>query len=128
VRAVFDTNIFISALAIPSGRAATALEAVAEGRAQLLISKVIIHEVLDVLARKFGRDAEELSRVAVFLSDLGEMVSPRAVLRVLEDEPDNRILECAVAGGADVIVTGDQSMLKLGEYEGIRIVSLRSFI
>lgn len=128
MKAVFDTNIFISALVIPGGRAAAALESVAEGRVQLLISKAIIHEVLDVLARKFGRDAEELSRVAVFLSELGEIVSARMTIRVLKDDPDNRILECAVAAGADVIVTGDQPMLSLGAHEGIRIISLRSFL
>jgi putative PIN family toxin of toxin-antitoxin system len=128
VKAVFDTNIFISALVIPSSRAAAALELVIEGRVQLFISKAIVHEVLDVLARKFGRDAEELSRVAVFLSELGEMVNPRRTLRVLKDDPDNRILECAMAVRADVIVTGDQQLVGLGAHEGVRIISLRSFL
>jgi putative PIN family toxin of toxin-antitoxin system len=128
VKAVFDTNIFISALVIPGSRAATVLESVIEGRVRLHISKAIIHEVLDVLARKFGRDAEELSRAAVFLSELGEMVSPRTTVRVLKDDPDNRILECAMAGRADVIVTGDQPMLSLGEHEGVSVISLRAFL
>ncbi|MBI2403814.1 MAG: putative toxin-antitoxin system toxin component, PIN family [Gemmatimonadetes bacterium] len=128
MRAVFDSNIFVSALAIPGGRATAAVENVAEGRVQLVISKAIIHEVLDVLARKFGRDPEELARVAVFLSDLAEVVNPRIRIEALRDEPDNRVLECAVTGGADVIVTGDQPMLKLGDYEGIKIISLRVFL
>ena len=128
MKAVFDTNIFISALVIPGSRAATALEAVIEGRVQLLISKAIIHEVLDVLARKLGRDAEGLSRVAVFLSELGEIVNPRTTVRRLKDDPDNRILECAMAGRADVIVTGDQPMLSLGEHEGVSVISLRAFL
>jgi len=81
-----------------------------------------------VLARKFDRDPEELSRVAVFLADLGEMVRPRRKLNVLRDEPDNRILECAVAAHAQFIITGDRLMLELGEFEGIRIVTLREFL
>jgi putative PIN family toxin of toxin-antitoxin system len=128
VRAVFDTNIFISALAIPGGRAETALLKVAEGGAQLAISQAIIHEVLDVLARKFDRNPEELARVAVYLSEMAEVVTPRRRLKVLRDEPDNRILECAVTAKARVIVTGDQAMLALGEYRGIRILSLKDFL
>jgi putative PIN family toxin of toxin-antitoxin system len=128
VRAVFDTNIFISALAIPGRRAETALLKVAEGGLQLAISQAIIHEVLDVLARKFDRNPEELSRVAVYLSELAEVVTPRRRLKVLRDEPDNRILECAATAKAEVIVTGDQAMLALGEYRGIRILSLKDFL
>lgn len=128
MRAVFDTNIFISALAIPGGRAETALLKVAEGGAQLAISQAIIHEVLDVLARKFDRNPEELARVAVYLSEMAEVVTPRRRLKVLRDEPDNRILECAVTAKARVIVTGDQAMLALGEYRGIRILSLKDFL
>lgn len=128
MRAVFDTNIFISAFAIPGSRAETALIKVAEGGIQLAISQAIIHEVLDVLARKFDRHPEELARVAVYLSELADVVTPRRRLKVLRDEPDNRILECAVTAKAKVIVTGDQAMLALGEYQGIRILSLKDFL
>lgn len=125
---MFDTNIFISAFMFPGGRAQAALTKVIEGDVQLLVSKTLIHEVLDVLSRKFDRDAEELARVAVYLSELGKVVQPKRKLAVLRDEPDNRILECAVAGRADVIVTGDQAMLALGEYKSIRIIALKDFL
>lgn len=128
MRAVFNTNIFISAFAIPGSRAETALIKIAEGGVQLAISQAIIHEVLDVLVRKFDRNAEELARVAVYLSELAEVVTPRRRLKVLRDEPDNRILECAVTAKAKVIVTGDQAMLALGEYRGIHILSLKDFL
>jgi len=128
VKAVLDTNIFISALALPGGQAEKAVLAAVEGRFDLAISKPIIHEVLGVLARKFARDAEELARVAVFLSELGEVVQPRKTLHVLSDEPDNRILECALAAHAKLIVTGDRAMLALDEHKGIRIVTLREFL
>lgn len=128
MKAVLDTNIFISALALPGGQAEKVVFAAAEGRFNLAISKPIIHEVLGVLARKFARDPEELARVAVFLSELGELVQPRKMLHVLRDEPDNRILECALTAHAKVIVTGDRAMLDLGEYKGIRILTLREFL
>lgn len=128
MKAVFDTNIFISAFALPGSRAEIALMRVVEGEVQLAISQAVIHEVLDVLARKFDRNPEELARVAVHLSELAEVVAPRRRLKVLRDDPDNRILECAVTARAEVIVTGDQAMLALGRYRDIRILSLKDFI
>jgi len=128
VRAVYDTNIFVSAFAIPGGRAGAAILKAIEGDVHLVISRDIIREVIEVMARKFDRNPEELARMAVYLSELAEIVTPRRRLKVLRDEPDNRILECAVAGKADVVVTGDQAMLRLGSYRRIRILSLKDFL
>jgi putative PIN family toxin of toxin-antitoxin system len=128
VRVVFDSNILISALVFPGKQAEKAILRIIENRDQLLISKPIVDEVLEVLARKFARDPEELSRVAVFLADLADTVRPRRRVRVLKDEADNRILECAVTGDVDLIVTGDQAMLELGSFEGIQITSLRAYL
>jgi uncharacterized protein len=128
LKAVFDTNIFVSALAIPGGQAERAIDLVIDARVNLCISKEIIHEVLGVLAQKFSKGPEELSRTAVFLSELAELIVPHKKLAVLDDEPDNRILECAATGHADVIVTGDRAMLNLKKYQEIRILSLRQFL
>ena len=128
MRVVFDTNIFISALVIPGSQAERAVSRIIEGRDELVISKDIIKEVLSVLSLKFGREREALSHVAVVLLDLGELVKPNQRLRVLSDEPDNRILECAVFGKADLIVTGDKEMLRLKEYMGVKIASLRDYL
>lgn len=128
MRVVFDTNIFISALAVPGGVAEKAVSRVIEGHDELVISPAIIKEVLSVLSSKFGREREALSHVAVVLSELGELVEPKQTVRVLRDDPDNRILECASFGKADVIVTGDKEMLRLGEYDRVKIVSLREYI
>jgi len=128
LKAVFDTNIFISALAIPGGQAERAIDLVIDGRVELFISKAIIHEVLGVLAEKFSRDADQIARTAVFLSEIAELVAPRRKLAILNDEPDNRILECAVTGGANIIVTGDKAMLNLKRFADIRIITLRQFL
>jgi predicted nucleic acid-binding protein len=47
---------------------------------------------------------------------------------VLRDDPDNRILECAAAARADLIVTGDEALLALGAFEGVRIVRLADYL
>lgn len=128
MKVVFDTNILVSALVFPGGRGEAALLRIAEERDRLLLSRAILDELLGVLARKFARDTEELARVALLLSELSIPVKPRRRLRVVKDDPDNRVLECAVAGGADAIVTGDADLLELREYHGIRIISLRAYL
>lgn len=128
MRVVFDTNIFISAFVFPGGQAEQAILKVLEGNDHLLISKDIIDEVLTVLARKFNRNAEALAHTAVFLSEIAEMVKPSVKIKVLKEPPDNRILECAVYGRADIIVTGDKEMLNLKHYQGVKILSLREYL
>jgi len=128
VRVVFDTNIFISALVIPGSLAEKAILRVTEGGDILVISKDIINEVLSVLSSKFSRDKEALSHVAVMLSELGELVKPIKKIKVFKDDPDNRILECAIHGKADVLVTGDKVMLLLKEYEGIKMIGLKEYV
>jgi putative PIN family toxin of toxin-antitoxin system len=128
MRVVFDTNIFVSALVFPGGRAEAAIHRILDGRDELLLSPAILDEVLRVLAEKFAREGEELSRVAVLLGDMAEVVRPKRSIHVLADGPDNRILECAVAGRADTIVTGDKAMLALGAYQGVLIVSLAAYL
>lgn len=93
-----------------------------------VLSKPILEEILGVLARKFSRDSEELARTALLLTDLSAMVAPVRKIKRLSDEPDNRILECALAGNVEWIVTGDKPMLALGEFENIGIISLREFL
>lgn len=128
MKVVFDTNILVSALVFPGGRADIALRRIIEGADQLLLCKPILDELLGILARKFSRDTEELAHVAVFLSDLSVSVKPRRKLAVLADEPDNRILECAVTGGAHVVVTGDKTMLALKNFRKVRLLSLSTYL
>ncbi|MHB8563114.1 MAG: putative toxin-antitoxin system toxin component, PIN family [Acidiferrobacteraceae bacterium] len=128
MRVVFDTNIYVPAFVFPGGPAEAALRKVMDGAVNLVVSSPIIRELLGVMADKFARDPEELSHIAMFLSDLANVVEPRHVLHVLSDDPDNRILECAVTGCADIVVTGDRAMLKLGAYQGVRFLSLKGFL
>jgi putative PIN family toxin of toxin-antitoxin system len=128
MKVVFDTNILVSALVFPGGRADIALRRIIEEKGQLLLSKPILDELLGILARKFSRDAEELAHVAVFLSDLSVVVKPRRKFAVLADEPDNRILECAVTGGADAIVTGDKALLAIKNFRKVKLLNLRDYL
>jgi uncharacterized protein len=128
VKVVFDSSVYVSALATPDGVAGQALVAAAEGRFQPALSQPVLMEVLAMLSRKFAHAPEQLARAALFMASAAEMVKPIRRIDALADEPDNRVLECAAAANADVIVTGDRAMLALGTFEGIAIVSLRQFV
>ena len=65
VKAVFDTNVLVSALVFPGGRGEAALRRIIEEQDQFVISNPILDELLGILARKFSRDAEEFAHVAI---------------------------------------------------------------
>ena len=128
MKVVFDTNIFISALVFPGSLAEKAILKVVEGKDQLLISRPILVEILRVLSRKFSRNRESIARTALWISEIATLIEPSLTVRALKDEPDNRILECAIAGHADAVVTGDKEMLGLSRYRGIPIMTLRRYL
>lgn len=121
--------ILVSAFVIPSSQAEKAIIKIIEGQDALILSKDILDELLSVLARKFSRNAEEISRIALFVREIAaEWVTPRERLNIVKDEADNRVLECALAGKADVIVTGGKELLQLKEYRGVRLLTLREYL
>jgi putative PIN family toxin of toxin-antitoxin system len=128
VRVVFDTNLLVSALLFPGGRGEAALQRIIEEQDELVLSKPILDELLWILAVKFARDAEELAHVAVYISDLATFVAPRRKLHVVKDEPDNRVLECALTGRAQAIVTGDRALLALDAFRGVQLMNLREYL
>lgn len=128
LKAVLDTNIFISAFAFPGGRADEALRLAFEARYQLFLSPAILAELANVLERKFAWDRPRTLEACRMLSEVAHVVRPKTRLAVLKDEPDNRILECALAGRADRIVSGDHHLLNLVQYQGIQIQTLAEFI
>jgi putative PIN family toxin of toxin-antitoxin system len=128
VRVVFDTNIYVSAFILPGSSADRAMQRIFDGRDTLLISKHILDELLTTLARKFSRDADALSRTALLLTELAELIQPKERVSVFDDDPDNRILECAIAGQAKAIVTGDKAMLAVEISHGVRLLSLSAYL
>ena len=66
--------------------------------------------------------------MSAWFSTHTRVVTPTQTLNILTDEPDNRILECALATDADLIITGDRAMLALGRIEDTRIISLADYL
>lgn len=128
MRAVFDTNIYVSAFAIPGGQAETAYLAAIHGRFQLFTSVPILTETATVLQNKFDWSEENARALVQTIGRVATVVTGGRRLRVVQDEPDNRILECAVRAEAEYIITGDRQLLALIQHESIRILRLADFL
>lgn len=128
VRVVFDTNVFISAFALPGGRAEEAYLAGIRGRFELFTSVAILTETANTLRSKFEWSDEQIHQVLQTITRSATVLKTQPTLSVLHDEPDNRILECALAAQAGRIVTGDRHLLVLKTYQGIRILKLADFL
>lgn len=128
MRVVFDTNIFISAFAIPGGRTEEAYLYAVRGTFELYTSISILTETANKLQTKFEWSDDKVTRFLESVSETAVVLKTRPHLHLLKDEPDNRILECAELAEADTIVTGDRHLLSLDHYRNISIVTLADFL
>lgn len=128
MRAVFDTNIFISAFAIPGGSAEEAYLQAVHGRFELVTSLAILTETIQVLQRKFDWSHEKAGQLVQIISRFATVLTTEPTLRILSDDADNRILECAELASADFIVTGDRHLLALKSHRQTRVVTLAAFL
>ncbi|MBC7811370.1 MAG: putative toxin-antitoxin system toxin component, PIN family [Burkholderiales bacterium] len=129
---ILDTNVVVSGL-MWAGPPSKILEAARDEQIQLIATDVLIAELLDVLSRsKFERRLNAMGKtVEAFMTNyraLVKLVEPAAIQPVSRDPDDDDILACAVAGKADYIVTGDDDLLILEQYQGIQIVEVSQFL
>ena len=129
VRIVLDTNVIISAL-ISDGPPRAIVKLCRSGEVQLVTSGVIIAELSEVLRRKFHWGAPRVETLLQELRSFALVVVPaEAVHRIPDDPADDRVLECALEGGVDTIVSGDSRHLQpLGSFCGIPILSPIAFL
>ena len=99
-----------------------------KGSIQLYTSVPILTELAVKLPGKFRWEEERVKAVVRHVVTVATLLKPDKRLVVLADEPDNRILECAIEAGADAIVIGDRHLLDLRTYGGIEIVTLAVFL
>ena len=128
MRVVIDTNVYISALMF-GGLPGSLLQLALSRSFVAVISPALLDELDEKLRLKFEISAKEATLIRAKLESIAEIVRPEMVLHEIEDDPDDdRVLECALEGEANYIVTGDRHLLKLGIYEGVPIVTVRQFL
>ena len=123
VKVAIDTNVYISAI-IFGGRPEEVLNLIKDRKASGFTSLKILLELSRKLNNKFGWKEEKIKLVINNLARYIQIVNPRIKLTVVKEDPkDNKILECAVVADVNYIITGDKHLLKLKEFEGIKIVT-----
>lgn len=128
MKVVFDTNIYISALVIPGGNAEKAYVHAIEGDFELCTSVAILTELARKLDEKFGWERQKIAQLITSISHLATVFQTTPWLKVVSDDPDNRVLECALKAAANFIVTGDKHLLRLKTYEHLEIIRLSTFL
>lgn len=134
MRVVLDANVLISAMISGEGNPAEILRRWEGEDFDLFVSPPILEELERVLHYPRIQEKYHLpeERVEEFLNLIGTqaiLVEPQMRVEVIQrDLEDNRYLECALAGEANYIVSGDDHLLDLGSYEGIEILSPAGFL
>lgn len=128
MKVVFDTNIFISAFVIPGSNAETAYSHALRRDFTLYSSVAILTETAQKLREKFGWQQDKITSLLKAITKVAIVIKTKPHLHLLADEPDNRVLECAEAAGADFIVTGDKHLLFLKRFQNSNVVRLSDFL
>jgi putative PIN family toxin of toxin-antitoxin system len=134
MQVVLDANVLVSAVISSRGAPAQILRLWEEERFDVLVSQPILEELERVLhypriQQRYDLPEEDVASFLRFMRSGAIIVEPSDKVTVIERDPsDNRYLECAVAGGASYIVSGDQHLLQLGEFRGIVILPPAGFL
>jgi putative PIN family toxin of toxin-antitoxin system len=134
MRIVVDTNVLMGGLINPVKASGRVINLWQDGKVEVLISPALREEYFHTFARmRFGQAEAVKRRESALMRLLAganiTLVEPELRLRVIkEDLSDNRLIECAVAGGADYIVSQDRHLLRVGRYNGIQILTAHDFL
>ena len=128
MKVVFDTNIFISAFVIPGVKAEAAYSHALRKDLTLYSSVAILTETAQKLGEKFSWQQDKITSLLKAIAKVAIVIKTEPHLHLLADEPDNRVLECTEAVGADFIVTGDKHLLFLKHFQNSNVVRLADFL
>lgn len=127
---ILDTNVIVSSL-IQKNYPYLIVDHCIDGNAIICISSPIIQEYLEVISRpkfsKFPDFKTNADFLIARLSEISEIYDPKEKLKIVKDDPDNRLLELADISKADFIITGNTNDFKMKIYNKTRIVTPKEF-
>lgn len=128
LKIVMDTNVFISGIFF-SGPPYQILKAWQSGEFELAISQEILAEyrrVAEILAEE--RPKIDLNPILTFVIKHAKVYRPARLKEpICEDPDDDKFLECVLASGSKIVISGDKHLLKVSGYEGIKVLKPREF-
>jgi putative PIN family toxin of toxin-antitoxin system len=133
LRAVVDTNILIRAVIMPRGTVGPAIRRLRDGDYRLVYSQLLVDELLEKLAlprirEKYHLSDQDIDDALALIALRGELVTPTRTVKVCRDPTDDMFIEAALAGKAEVVVTGDKDLMTLKKFETVRFVTPRAFL
>jgi putative PIN family toxin of toxin-antitoxin system len=130
MRITLDTNVLISSWIVPDGSADQVMQLVRQGDVELVLSPFILDELTRILTQKFNLPPSSVEKAVRRIERLSTIVQPEVTINIIkEKQDDNRILECAVSGKVDYLITGDKKhILPLGSIQGISIITITEFL
>ena len=139
LRALVDTNVWVSALLNPHGFPARVLEALKAEQFTLILSEPLLEELLDVLSRprlvkKYHLEPRDIAELAALLEEKAISVKPQGEFHLCRDPRDDVVLETALLGRADYAVSRDDDLkrdldlMKKMQEQGVRVVSVSEFL
>lgn len=126
-RVILDTNIIISGVGF-GGKPRNILKLVLDKKIRAYTSSVLLAELEDVINKKFPELSHNFERINKQIRKRFKIVKPKKSLHIVKDEDDNRVLEAAVEGKCNYIVTGDKELLDLGSFKEIKILTADQFL
>lgn len=126
-RIVLDTNILISAL-VYGGKPEQIYDFVLEKQLIAITSPILLSELREILIKKFNFELDRIKQLEQIISHNFTVVNPNKIVAQTRDDDDNRVLEAALEGGCNYIVTGDKDLLDLKIYKNIKIVTPDIFL
>ena len=133
MRVVVDTNILISALIKPQGTVGPMIRHLRDGEYTLVYSTPLLDELIEKLAsprirHKYRLEEPHAEALIALIALRGELVSPHRKVTICRDPDDDMVIEAALAGTAEYVVTGDKDLLVLKKFETVSFVTPRTFL
>ena len=134
LKAVIDTNQFVSSLISKQGPSAQLIDRWREQRFILVTSPEIIAEIQRVLeyphiSKKYKLNKSDVQSLLTLIAHEAVVIPKLPAVHVIKDDPDDdKFLACAFVARAEYIVSGDQHLLSLGSYKSISIVTVKEFL
>lgn len=127
MRVVVDTNVWVSALVF-GGNPRKVFEQIISRGYLIVVSEELLSEIRRVISGKFPDFAADLEALVVALGlRIEKTVLGAQTIKIARDPKDNMVLETAIAGGADYIISGDDDLLSLKKFKTVKIVSPANF-